>query len=142
MGCGELQFSDCLNADIRKTKIVDIIVNFDKFFYPFKDGSFENVYAYDIIEHLDDIIKVIEEIYRILKSEGKIFIKTTYWQAENSFTDLTHKHFFTLKSFDYFDPSTMLGKKYGFYSDKKFKILSKQLSSQEAEFVLQKIGDS
>lgn len=139
MGCGELSQPDCLNADIRKTSIVETIVDFDRFPYPFKDGSFDNVYAVDIIEHLDDVIKVMEEIHRILKSNGKVFIRTTYWKMEQSFRDPTHRHFFTLESFDYFDPSTSTGQKYNFYSDRKFKILNKYIDGQETMFELIKV---
>lgn len=138
LGCGTRNFPNCLNVDIRKTPITHEIHDLNKFPYPWPDNRFQFVYAYDIIEHLDNVIKVLEEIHRILKPNGMIFVSTTYYKSENAFTDPTHKHYFTLHSFDYFDPSTDIGKKYSYYTDKKFKILHRAIQGQELYFELQK----
>jgi len=140
LGCGELPQSSCLNVDKRRTSIVDVIADLDLkgFYFPFKDEQFEAVYIIDVIEHLDDVIKVMEEIHRVLKPGGRVFIRTTYWRTENSFTDPTHKHYFTEKSFDFFDPSTMFGSKYDYYTKKKFKVLEHGIDGQELLFKLRK----
>lgn len=139
LGCGMLEFPDCLNVDIRKTPIVHQVWDLEQMPWPFEDEQFAKVYAYDIIEHLTDVIKAMEEIHRILKSRGWVIIRTTSWKTEQSFRDPTHKHFFTLESFDYFDRSTQVGKDYGFYSEKKFKILHRYEDGQELMFEMRKI---
>ena len=139
IGCGEKDFPDCVNVDIRHTYITHLIYDLEKFPYPFEDNEFENIYAYDILEHLTDVMAVMEELHRILKVGGKLFIRTNNWRFENAFTDPTHKHFFTLRSFDYFDPNKEMGAKYGYYSKGKFSIARKIESGQEIELDLVKI---
>lgn len=52
---------------------------------PFPDKSFDLVISFDVLEHINDDRKAIEEIYRILRKEGKIFLETpnrerlSYW---------------------------------------------------------------
>jgi len=140
IGCGQLDFPDCLNVDIRKTPIVHMIVDLESFPYPFKDEQFESIYAFDVIEHFDNVIRAMEELHRVLKPDGLLFIRTSNWRTENSFCDPTHRHFFTSKSFDFFDPSSWFGQKYGYYTDKKFQVLERGEDGQERVFVLQKIG--
>ncbi|MCD6284140.1 class I SAM-dependent methyltransferase [bacterium] len=43
---------------------------------PFEDNFFDNVVAFEVIEHVSDSQKVLEEIYRVLKSGGNLFIST------------------------------------------------------------------
>lgn len=43
---------------------------------PFRDGSFESVVAFEVIEHVDNGIQLLREIYRVLKNRGKLFLST------------------------------------------------------------------
>lgn len=129
-----------IRVDILDMPEVDVIWDLNKFPYPFEDNKFDKIIARDILEHLDDIFGVMEQLHRILKVGGTIYIHTTYWKTEDSFTDPQHKHFFTLRSFDYFDKDTQLGRDYGFYSRVNFKILEKYLDGNGyTNFVLKKI---
>jgi SAM-dependent methyltransferase len=71
----------------------------------------------DIIEHLDDILKVMEEIHRLLKIGGKVYIRVVYWNHRYAFSDPTHKKFFTETTFDFFT-----GKKRVYYTTARFKL--------------------
>jgi hypothetical protein len=44
----------------------------------------------------------MEELHRISKPNGVIEIWTPHFSHPNSFNDPTHKHHFTLGTFDYF----------------------------------------
>jgi predicted SAM-dependent methyltransferase len=123
LGCGEKDYGeDALHIDIRNTKSVDIIFDLNVVPWPITDGATKLVVAEDIIEHLDDIIKTMEEIHRILKPKGIVKIVTPHKAHLNSWHDPTHKWHLTERSFDYFDPKTIFGKKYSFYTSKKFSI--------------------
>jgi len=106
---------------------------------PFNDEEFDEVLAYDIIEHIIDVIPLIEEIYRVLKPKGIVRIRTTNYKFSNAFRDPTHYHFFTDQSFDYFDPSSELFSRYGHISKARFKVLEKREDGQELVFTLEKI---
>ena len=141
IGCGIAIEENAINLNLSTLPRVDVVWDLDKFPYPFPDNTFKEILAQDIMEHLDDIFKVMEEVWRILKPGGTIYIHTTFWKTEDSYTDPTHKHFFTLRSFDYFDPSKDLGGlKYGWQATRKFKILKKYLDKNGfTNFLLKKI---
>lgn len=127
------------NVDIRPQVEPDILWNLDHFPWPIPDNAFDEVYALDIMEHLEHVFPAMEEIHRVLKDGGVLYIHTTHWRTQNSFTDPTHKHFFTFESFDYFDERTGFGSKYGWYSYAKFFIESRYADGQELAFVMKKL---
>jgi SAM-dependent methyltransferase len=43
---------------------------------PFKDSFFDLVVSFDVIEHIEDDVKFMKEIIRVLKKDGKIVIGT------------------------------------------------------------------
>jgi hypothetical protein len=96
------------------------------------------IVASDIIEHMIWVIPFVDECWRIIKPGGHLFIRTTYFMLEQAYKDPTHFHFFTLESFDFFDPETDTGMKYDWYTDKKWKVVNKGVSGQELVFDLQK----
>jgi len=108
LGCGPNKKPNSLGLDSNKNVNPDVLHNLDKFPYPFKNNQFETVIADNIVEHLDDIPRFIEEIHRICKNGAKIQITTGHFSGIDAFTDPTHKHFFTSRTFDYFIPQTDL----------------------------------
>jgi len=105
---------------------------------PFPDESFDTILAIDIIEHVIDVVALMEELHRVLKPGGKLEIRTTNWKTANSFRDPTHYHYFTLESMDYFDPEKPLFKTYGHISKARFKVKEAREDGQEIIFQLEK----
>lgn len=138
LGCGNKDYPNCVNVDLRETFITHFLWDLNVTPYPFPDNRFICVYAQDIIEHLDNIIPVMNEIHRILEPEGKVHIRTAAWDTAQSYNDPTHKHWFTPDSFDFFDPNTVWGQKYLHYTPHKYTVLVKRKSGDELEFVLEK----
>jgi len=138
LGCGNKREADSLGVDFRKTDTADVVHDLSTYPWPFKDCQFDNAYATDIIEHMLYVVPFVDECWRITKPGGHLFIRTTYFRTEQSYTDPTHLHYFTLDSFNFFDPDTDIGKKHSHYTDKKWKILRSGTSGQEVVFELKK----
>lgn len=103
IGCGGDKLPDAVGMDIVSVfNKVDIIHDLDKFPWPVEDSSFDIVYAHSVVEHLTDIIAFMEEVWRVLSPGGRVIISVPYFRSPDSFTDITHKHFFTAQSMDYF----------------------------------------
>ena len=83
---------------------------------------FDEIRAFDVLEHLNDPINFMDNCWELLKKDGILNIKVCGWQNPNFHVDPTHKHAYDIKSFDYFDPSTQLGQDYGYYTDKRWQI--------------------
>lgn len=67
---------------------------------PFKDGSFDLITLFGVLEHIDDDLGVLKELKRVSKKNGFIFIEVPAYQFLWSSHDkaLHHKRRYTRKS--------------------------------------------
>ena len=75
---------------------------------PFKDESFDGVYASHCLEHVPDIVKTMNEAWRVMKPNGKFNIRVPLFPTIGSIADPTHTRFFIVPTFDYFTVSGKL----------------------------------
>jgi predicted SAM-dependent methyltransferase len=104
LGCGNQKKKGAIGIDINPDTSADIIHDLNTFPYPFEESTFDEIYADNVIEHLDNVLMVMEELHRISKPNGIIVIKVPYFRSRYAYIDPTHKHYFTVASFTYFDP--------------------------------------
>lgn len=90
---------DWIGIDIQSGS--DIVRDIDKGL-PFDDNSVDEVYSSYCLEHVKDIVFVMNEIHRVCKPNAivKIIVPTVYGDA--AFQDPTHKVFFNRTSFVYY----------------------------------------
>lgn len=99
IGCGQ-GFSTFIRSKKKNTKIIgtDLSkteIKIAKERYPnvdfrvmnaekleFKNDSFDEVYAIEVLEHVNNIKKVLREISRVLKSGGKLIVSIPYHKSE------------------------------------------------------------
>jgi len=127
LGCGKDHRKDYVNLDSIKLPGVDIVHNLNKYPWPFKDNTFEEIYCDNVLEHLDSIIKPMEEIHRISKNKARIIIKVPIFPGVGAAADPTHKSFFTYLTFNYFTPEDSLN----YYSKARFKIKKRKIIFHE-----------
>ena len=108
LGCGNNKKINSFGIDFRDYQNVDLVHDLNQFPYPIEDDKFDIVYIDNVIEHLDDVIKVMEEVHRISKKGASISIYVPYFRSRWASIDPTHTHTFTINSFDYFDPGTII----------------------------------
>jgi ubiquinone/menaquinone biosynthesis C-methylase UbiE len=101
LGCGRDIRQGYVNLDSVKMPGVDVVHNLDKYPYPFKDSTFDEVYAAHVLEHLDDLVKALKELRRVTKPNGTITIRVPFFPSMYAASDPTHKHFFTYLTWDY-----------------------------------------
>jgi len=123
VGCGDAKVKGAVGIDCAALPGVDIVHDLNSYPWPFKDKSFDLIYLNNIIEHLPNSIKVMEEVYRILKKGGKVKIITVYWNHFHSVTDPQHVSFFNEYSWDFYT-----GKRKGYYTTCRFEIESLKLT--------------
>lgn len=105
-GCGRKIKPGYLNVDIATFSGVDQSFDFNFFPYPLSDNSFDEILADNVLEHLDNIPLVMKELHRLAKPDGEIRIIVPYYHCYGAFNDLTHKHYFSHKSFEPFYKKT------------------------------------
>jgi predicted SAM-dependent methyltransferase len=138
VGCGINKFEKSIGIDNSDNSLADVIHDLNVFPYPFPDDEFDLVYCRDVLEHLDNIMSVMTEIYRILKPAGMLKIVTPHYTSDNSYTDPTHRHHFSVRSFDYFILEKDLAK--GIYAPILFEELNKRIRFKPLPIVKTKNG--
>jgi SAM-dependent methyltransferase len=123
LGCGRRKRDDCINVDSIAELNPDVVWNLDQRPYPFPRGSFDQIWAYDVIEHLERVDGFLEEAHDLLSPGGVIEITTPHFSSPNSFRDPTHRHHLSYFSLDYFTAGHSLN----FYSKARFEVLERNL---------------
>jgi SAM-dependent methyltransferase len=131
VGCGNRKSEkDAVRLDISPDVNPDIVCNLDETPYPLDTCSFSKVECFDVIEHLQDIPKVLEEFHRILKPNGLLLITTPHFSCANSFVDPTHRWHLSYFSFDYFSDAHSLA----YYSKARYRISHRQIHFKGGRF--------
>ena len=95
VGCGKNKIKGAIGLDIDKGTDADIVWDLNKYPYPIESGEFDKVYAKHIIEHVDDPVSFIKEIYRIVKPQGTCFIETPHFSCYVAYSEPQHKRYFS-----------------------------------------------
>ena len=121
LGCGERTTPGWTNVDRVKLPGVDVVHDLDRYPYPFDTSSADGVVMSHVLEHLTDVVRVMEEIHRILRPGGTLELLVPHYQHANAYADPTHKHFFTEDSMRYFTGESG----YDFYTHVRFRVLER-----------------
>ena len=121
IGCGSSKKEGYMGVDKLALPGVDVRHDLEIFPYPFATGSVDEIWMDQVLERLNNPVRVIEELYRICKNGASITIGVPYFRSFYAVIDQTHKNFFSVHWFDYFDPSNPFSERYQ-YSHAKFRI--------------------
>ena len=72
LGCGNKKREGTIGVDYNASLDGDVNHDLNQYPYPFDDEVVDKVYIDNCLEHLDSPLKVMEEIYRILKLVEKL----------------------------------------------------------------------
>jgi SAM-dependent methyltransferase len=125
LGAGNKILAGALNHDrtVHRPEI-DVAWDLNVLPWPWPDESFDQVIAVAVLEHLQiDLLASVGEIWRLLRPGGQLYMKLPYWRHENTYTDPTHYWRFSLDTARVFDPDTEYGKRYRFYTNRKWRIV-------------------
>jgi SAM-dependent methyltransferase len=112
-----------VSVDVAPAVKPDVLHDLNTFPWPFDDDTFDAVRCLDVIEHLDDVVRAMEEIHRVSRPRARVEITTPHFSCANSYTDPTHRHHLGFFSFDYFTG----GNQWDFYTTARFKKVTADL---------------
>jgi len=116
VGCGNRKVPGAIGIDIANIPGVDIVQDLNELPWgDFNNETFDIIFMNDILEHLNDPIEVLKESHRLLKPNGKLYIRIVYWNHKYSYSDPTHKHAFSEITFKFF-----IGEMRPYYMDYQF----------------------
>lgn len=80
LGCGKKKRPGSIGIDYSDRHNADVIHDLNVFPYPFESNSIDQVYLDNVLEHLDNPIRVIEEVHRITKQGGGVKVIVPYFR--------------------------------------------------------------
>jgi ubiquinone/menaquinone biosynthesis C-methylase UbiE len=128
LGCGKGKVRGSFGVDIAPSAAVDVLADFRQGL-PFRDSSVQTLYAYHLLEHMDDFIGFMEEMWRICAPNATVYVKVPH--AASPFVtwkDPTHKRGLFIATFAYFDETYFDGSAFSYYSKAKFRIEKARLN--------------
>lgn len=134
--------SEVVQHDLfRHASYVDVIWDLNVMPWPWRDGEFDLVVAFDVLEHVADFVAAVNECWRITREGGELVLHLPNAEYPlQGWREPGHRRLFTIESMDFFDPTTEWGREYGFYYPRKWRILEKRRDGLELLFRLQKAG--
>lgn len=99
LGSGNDYREGWVNVDENEHVKADIRHNLNLYPYPFSDNEFEEVLASHVIEHLDDPLDFLQEIYRIAKPGARVTIRCPHFSC--NWIHPRHKSAISTKLFDF-----------------------------------------
>ena len=98
------EFGDLVTLDLRDA---DVNHDLDELPYPFRDEAFDEVHAYEVLEHCGSqgdgefFFGQFNEFYRILKPGGFMVITVPMWNSEVAFGVPDHKRVLPISIFGF-----------------------------------------
>lgn len=121
VGCGVNKYPGAIGIDRNPRTRADVIVELDRFPYPFRDSAFDELRAIHVIEHVGDVIRTMEEFHRLVRPGGRVLLETPHYTDFSSFCDPTHRWHLNTYSFRYFGDDNA---GFGYYSKARFREIS------------------
>ncbi len=103
LGCGKKKTPNSIGVDISEKYDADVVHDLNRYPYPFEDESARHVILDNVLEHLNEPLKALEEIHRVLHQGGTVKVVVPYFRSAWAAMDPTHKTFFSVQTFHYFD---------------------------------------
>jgi SAM-dependent methyltransferase len=103
LACGQNKTEGYFGIDIFPGDKVDAVVDLEQFPWPIESDSVEDVVCNHYIEHTSDLMKFMNEVYRILKPGGRIKVVAPYYTSIRCWQDPTHKRAISDATFLYFN---------------------------------------
>lgn len=121
VGCGINKFPGAIGVDLNPASRADVIADIDQPPLPFADGSFAEIRATHVIEHVADVIRTMEDFHRLLAPAGRLVIVTPHYTDFSSFGDPTHRWHLNSFSLRHFGEDHG---GFGYYSEARFREIS------------------
>lgn len=104
IACGQNKREGFKGVDIAPSPAVDFVVDLEKFpWKEFESGSVEEAHISHYAEHTPDLMKFMDEVWRVCEDGAKVTIIAPYYTSIRAWQDPTHKRAISEATFLYFN---------------------------------------
>ncbi len=101
LGCSYHKLPGHIGVDIERGSDVDVVADLQAL--PFATSSVDEIHSRHTLEHVQDPLQCISELYRVVRSGGRINIIVPHYSNHAYWADVTHLRPFSVRSFEYYD---------------------------------------
>jgi SAM-dependent methyltransferase len=95
LGCGSNKWPGSVGVDISSNTDADIVHDLNVYPYPLEDSCFDQVLLQDVVEHIDEPIRLMEEVHRVCRPRARVQLRTPHFSSVLAYGDPTHRHYFS-----------------------------------------------
>lgn len=131
LGSGGVYREGFYGLDLLPLQGVDIVADLNSHLNLIPSNSVSEIVSHHCLEHVSNIMGLMEEIHRIVKPGGWIKITVPHFSNPYYYSDPTHRTFFGLYTMYYFaslEYQTLNRKVPSFYSKNRFQVLDIKIS--------------
>jgi len=116
IGCGPKPVQGFFGIDMQEDLHPDIVCNLEKEKLPLPDNSVGAVYSCYFLEHINNVLDIMDEIWRVTVPGALTIIIVPHWAWDGQHKDPTHKTTFSEDSYKYWDSRDVSVPHYGHVS--------------------------
>lgn len=136
LGCGTSPKKGWLNLDIQASEGVDVVFDLERCPdepLPFDADTFDALCMWHVLEHVENVLPLMQELHRIAKPSGQLLIATPHGGNDEAWMDPTHKRPYFAGSYDYFAQPFYSFADYGYRGDWSFLELRYRVAKVKVE---------
>lgn len=122
LGCGKNKQQGTLGFDCRKEPGVNVLCDIEQPL-PLKNDCADVIHLSHVMEHIQNLIPFMEELYRACKAGAVVKIVVPYYTSRGAFRDPTHVRYIAEDTFQYFEHPT----DYGIRTDFRIETISYEM---------------
>ncbi len=122
LGCGVRKVPGAFGIDVVALPGVDLVHDLEVTPYALPGNCADTIHLSHVLEHLANPLPVLEEVWRLARPDGRVFIRTPHYSGMTAWIDPTHRRTFSAQSFHYFGENG-----YSYYSSARFRVVRVQL---------------
>jgi SAM-dependent methyltransferase len=122
LGSGNDYLEGAVNVDFYAAK-ADVRHDLELTPYPFQESTFDEIRCMNVLEHLRDPIRVMEELHRIGRPGARVYIRVPHFRSASLYEDITHQRGYAWRTLDHF---TEEGEVYGDYTRRGFVMVERK----------------
>ncbi|MCC6934714.1 MAG: hypothetical protein IT406_03465 [Candidatus Yanofskybacteria bacterium] len=116
LACGQQKRPGFHGVDITPGSGVDTVWDLERFpWEPFADNSVEEIHVSHYVEHTKDLMKFMDEVWRIAAPDAKVTIVGPYYTSIRAWQDPTHTRAISEATWAYFNKDWRVANKLDHY---------------------------
>ncbi|WP_457749105.1 class I SAM-dependent methyltransferase [Sulfurimonas sp.] len=108
LGPGERKCcKEAIGIDLHRKPSVEYVADLNQGLSFISSNSIDEIHAYHVLEHIDNLESFMREIYRVLKTGGRLIGSVPHFSNPYFYSDYTHNSFWGLYTLCYFSKNTI-----------------------------------